>query len=129
MEQTMQINSRLRATFAASAIAVLSLTSAAFASDRPIFGGIGSDDLVLPQQQQQSPGNTGPYDSPDFVVPESQIFSWTPSHCLREDEALLVIHLPWEGFASESINHARFAPTKAWPSYRTYWRHSDRNRP
>jgi hypothetical protein len=68
----MHINSRQRATFVASAIAVLSLTSAAFAADRPTSEVSG--DQLLPQQQQQ-PGNTGPYDSPDFVVPESQIFS------------------------------------------------------
>jgi hypothetical protein len=72
----MHINSHLRAIFTASAIALFGITSAAFASDhRPIFGGVGPDDQLLPQQQQQSPSNTGPYDRPDFVIPESQIFS------------------------------------------------------
>lgn len=60
----MRISSMLRtATLAVSMIAAMGGMSAAFAD---------SSNAAATQQQQTA--NTGPYDSPDFVVPATNIY-------------------------------------------------------
>lgn len=63
----MRISSLLRtATLALSLTAAMGAMTATFAQA-----------ATAPQQQQQwnQQSNTGPYDSPDFVVPRAEIFS------------------------------------------------------
>ena len=61
----MRISSLLRtATLALSLTAAMGAMTATFAQA-----------ASAPRQSQQQTGNTGIYDSPDFVIPQSQIFS------------------------------------------------------
>jgi hypothetical protein len=69
----MDISSPLRtAMFAVSLFAAMGSISAAFADSSNAAA--NQQQLQQQQQQQQQTSNTGPYDSPDFVVPSTNVY-------------------------------------------------------
>ena len=75
----MQFSSLIHATAVAVSLAsVLAAGSVAYADTPSPSSRQATTQQALVSRSPQAPAatsNTGPYDSPDFVVPESQIFS------------------------------------------------------